>query len=131
MGATNRPFDIDDAILRRFKNKIYISLPDLKTRNIMLTDLINKTSNSIKAAEIMDISIQTDGYSGSDLNAVAKHASMQPIRDLNEPEMMTIDESQLRPVNLADFKIALIKIKKSECKDIEKLEEWRMKFAQN
>jgi len=24
-----------------------------------------------------------------------------------------------------------IKIKKSECKDIEKLEEWRMKFAQN
>lgn len=48
MGATNRPFDIDDAILRRFKNKIYVSLPDLATRNRMLTDLINKNTNSIK-----------------------------------------------------------------------------------
>jgi SpoVK/Ycf46/Vps4 family AAA+-type ATPase len=129
MGATNRPFDIDDAILRRFKNKIYVSLPDLATRNRMLTDLIN--TNSINPEEIMEISRQTDGYSGSDLNALAKHASMQPIRELNETDLSSIVESQIRQVNMLDFKVALNKIKKSECKDAVKLQEWREKFAQN
>ena len=104
-------------------------MPDLATRNRMLTDLIN--TNSINPEEIMEISRQTDGYSGSDLNALAKHASMQPIRELNETDLSSIVESQIRQVNMLDFKVALNKIKKSECKDAVKLQEWREKFAQN
>ena len=91
----------------------------------------SENANAIKPEEIMEISHQTEGYSGSDLNAVAKHAYMQPIRELNEKDMSSIVESQIRQVNIRDFKAALIKIKKSECKDAVKLQEWREKFAQN
>jgi SpoVK/Ycf46/Vps4 family AAA+-type ATPase len=34
MGATNRPFDLNDAVLRRFGHKIYIQMPNFNTRII-------------------------------------------------------------------------------------------------
>ena len=42
MGATNRPFDLDEAVLRRFSKRTYVTLPDIKTRQNILTNLLTK-----------------------------------------------------------------------------------------
>ena len=42
LGATNRPFDLDEAAMRRFTSRVYIGLPDYEARKALLLHLLNK-----------------------------------------------------------------------------------------
>ena len=47
LGATNLPWEIDQAVRRRFEKRIYISLPDADSRKAILEYHIGKTPNSL------------------------------------------------------------------------------------
>ena len=40
LGATNLPWELDPAVLRRFQRRIYIPLPDEKARYYMLSQAL-------------------------------------------------------------------------------------------
>jgi len=68
LGATNRPWDVDEAALRagRFGRAIYVGLPDLAARRAIL----QKTLDGIPTADDVDLDELTqelDGYSGADI----------------------------------------------------------------
>ncbi|KAK7067422.1 hypothetical protein SK128_012706, partial [Halocaridina rubra] len=113
MGATNRPQELDDAALRRFSKRVYVSLPNKSTRSILLNKLINKQKSEISSADMERLAVLTDGYSGSDLTSLAKDAALAPIRELKPEQVVSCDPGDVRGITLDDFKESLKKIRRS------------------
>jgi len=81
LGATNRPFDLDPAVRRRFEKRIYIPLPDVEARKQLFQihskeEGVNLTKNDFKK-----MARQTDMFSGSDIQNACRDALMQPVRE--------------------------------------------------
>ena len=47
MGATNRPFDLDEAALRRMTKRIYIGLPEPDAREALIKMKVASVANSL------------------------------------------------------------------------------------
>lgn len=80
MAATNRPQELDEAALRRFTKRVYVSLPDSKTRHVLMKRLLGKHNDPLTDEELNRMAVLTEGYSGSDLTGLAKDAALGPIR---------------------------------------------------
>ncbi|ELT94540.1 hypothetical protein CAPTEDRAFT_225098 [Capitella teleta] len=121
MGATNRPQELDDAALRRFPKRIYISMPDPDTRRILMTKLLSKHKSPLSDREVEYLASVTEGYSGSDLTNLAKDAALGPIRgkliQLDAQQLKVVDAKEMREVNLKDFIESLKKVRRSVPQD--------------
>lgn len=82
IGATNRPFDLDEAALRRLTKRIYITLPDGKARVGAILKLLKQVKFKLSNDDLLKLDKLTQGYSFADMNAIVKDAAMGPIRDL-------------------------------------------------
>ncbi|EKM60596.1 uncharacterized protein PHACADRAFT_246626 [Phanerochaete carnosa HHB-10118-sp] len=80
LGATNIPWQLDNAIKRRFEKRIHIPLPGLEARKQMFILHIGDTPNELTQKDLKLLAEKTDGYSGSDIAVVVRDALMQPIR---------------------------------------------------
>lgn len=81
LGATNLPWKIDVAILRRFEQRIYIPLPDELTRLHLFKIKLQAISlHTVTDQDLQQIVLQTEGYSGSDIAMIMKDVLYQPIR---------------------------------------------------
>lgn len=80
LGATNLPWELDDAFRRRFEKKIYIGLPDYASRRAILEYHIGDTPNSLTSEDLDLIAEQIEGFSGSDISTLCKDAIMAPVR---------------------------------------------------
>lgn len=73
---------------------------------------------------------ETNGYSGSDLTALAKDAAMGPVRELRVDELKKLSVSRIRPVARHDFVQALRKIRPSVTPStLEKYVRWNRTFG--
>jgi transitional endoplasmic reticulum ATPase len=79
MGATNVPWQLDPAVLRpgRFDEKIYIPLPDLAARRVML-DLYLKNRPLGEDVDLNALAVKLDGYSGADIKHLCDRAAVIP-----------------------------------------------------
>ncbi|KAH7318854.1 P-loop containing nucleoside triphosphate hydrolase protein, partial [Rhizoctonia solani] len=66
VGATNRPFDLDDAIIRRLPCRILVDLPDHDAREAILGILLKDEQLGPDVA-LVDLASLTPNFSGSDL----------------------------------------------------------------
>lgn len=80
LGATNIPWGLDDALLRRMERRIYIPLPDRIARARMFRLHLGDTPNTLAQEDFDYLAQISDGYSGSDLKTVARDAIMSPVR---------------------------------------------------
>ena len=139
MAATNRPWDLDDALRRRFEKRVYIPLPNEKGRlqlfNLNLKKIeVDKNINYDKLVKL------TDGYSGADICNVCREASFMPMRrellankgrrveDLvNDQDFRTKIRA---PIVMNDFEKAISNISKSVSqKDLEVYDKWTKEFS--
>ncbi|KAJ8477486.1 hypothetical protein OPV22_021213 [Ensete ventricosum] len=130
IGATNKPQELDDAVLRRLVKRIYIPLPDENVRKLLLRNQLKGRAYSLPSGDLERLAMITDGYSGSDLQALCEEAAMMPIRELGPQHILTIKASQVRPLRYEDFQKAMVVIRPSLRKSKwEELERWNEEFG--
>uniref|UniRef100_A0A3P8YQ76 Fidgetin-like protein 1 n=1 Tax=Esox lucius TaxID=8010 RepID=A0A3P8YQ76_ESOLU len=113
MGATNRPQELDEAVLRRFAKRVYVALPTEETRLKLLGNLLGKHGNPLNHKELAHLAKRTGGYSGSDLTSLAKDAALGPIRELGPEQVRNMAASDMRNIRYKDFEDSLKRIKPS------------------
>ncbi|CAL9132680.1 unnamed protein product [Musa acuminata var. zebrina] len=99
LGATNRPFDLDEAVIRRFPRRLMVNLPDASNREKILRVILAK-EDLAPDVDLKVLASMTDGYSGSDLKNLCVAAAHCPIRELLEKETKDRDAalSEGRPL---------------------------------
>uniref|UniRef100_A0A5B6YPN8 microtubule-severing ATPase n=1 Tax=Davidia involucrata TaxID=16924 RepID=A0A5B6YPN8_DAVIN len=131
IGATNKPQELDDAVLRRLVKRIYISLPDAHVRRLLLKHKLKGQAFSLPGGDLEKLVEETEGYSGSDLQALCEEAAMMPIRELGA-NILTVKANQVRPLRYGDFQKAITVIRPSLQKSKwEELEQWNREFGSN
>ncbi|KAG2735899.1 hypothetical protein G9P44_002113 [Scheffersomyces stipitis] len=129
LGATNLPWSIDEAARRRFARRQYIPLPEADSRSAQIRKLLQYQKNTLSDEDYEVLKDLTDGFSGSDITALAKDSAMGPLRALGEKLLSTPTE-QIRPINLEDFKNSLKYIRPSVSSEgLQEYEKWAEKFG--
>ncbi|URE38824.1 AAA-type ATPase family protein [Musa troglodytarum] len=119
LAATNRPFDLDEAVIRRLPRRLMVNLPDTTNREKILRVILSKEELA-PDVDLEALANMTDGYSGSDLKNLCVTAAHCPIREILEKEkkernlalaegrtLPTLYGSEdIRPLNMEDFKYA-------------------------
>ena len=80
IGATNRPFDVDPAFLRRMPRKIYVGLPDYDSRISVLQGMLSRVPLDV-SFDMALVATKTAGYSPSDIREVLQTAALFPLRE--------------------------------------------------
>ncbi|KAM4841269.1 katanin p60 ATPase-containing subunit A-like 2 isoform 4-T4 [Thomomys bottae] len=87
LAASNLPWELDCAMLRRLEKRILVDLPNRVAREAMIHHWLPPVSNS-QALELRTeleydvLSQETEGYSGSDIKLVCREAAMRPVRKI-------------------------------------------------
>lgn len=125
MVASNRPFDLDDAVLRRLPRRLLIDLPIAKDRESILgIHLRNEALDS--SVNLATLSEQTPLYSGSDLKNVCVSAAIAAVREENELSEKHKDDKEFklpekRTLTAAHFEKAIAEISASINEDMSSL----------
>lgn len=137
LGATNRPWDLDEALIRRFEKRVYIPLPNEKGREELFKLNLQgvTTDNQINYQNLTEL---TSGYSGADIANVCREAALLQMRRRFKNNEEDIEELIDRtgfveeieaPISEADLKEALNNISKSVSNvDISNYEKWTENF---
>ncbi len=111
IAATNRPWDLDAAVLSRFEKRILIPLPDAFSRRAILEIHLLKKGFQLSCG-LDDLVGMTEGYSGRELERFAKQTTIRMIAEANAGIPGLVDagyaevrrhQIQVRALSLADF----------------------------
>ena len=136
IGATNRPWDLDEAQLRRFEKRVNVGLPCKTAIEKMLVDM-EKTIPIEKDVDFNRISDQLLGYSGSDIMSVCREASMSPLRRATKglslrqiQDKAVLDQFGELLVTQVDFEDAIKRVKRTVSEEqAEKCASWANSFG--
>lgn len=138
LAATNRPWDLDEALRRRLEKRIYIPLPEAVGRAQLFE--INLRDVAMAAdADLQEFVRRTEGYSGADVTNVCREAAMMGLRKrmqkarqqgLSIAKMQMLKDEVDVPVTHEDFLEALRNVQKSVgTEDLENFAAWMREFG--
>lgn len=112
LAATNIPWELDGAMLRRLEKRILVPLPEPEARRAIFEELLPSVPDKEKLPYDL-LTEKTEGFSGSDIRLLCKEAAMQPLRRImvfleKEHEVLLEDElPKVGPITREDVVTAL------------------------
>ncbi|ESP05481.1 hypothetical protein LOTGIDRAFT_208512 [Lottia gigantea] len=139
LAASNLPWELDHAMLRRLEKRILVDMPTYDARKSMINQflppVVNQGSDELELLADLDygkLAGHTDGYSGSDIKLLCKEAAMRPVRKIfaaleghNEGELLHL---RLDTITTRDVMIALERTKPSAKQLKPKYEAWQKEY---
>nr|XP_038027371.1 katanin p60 ATPase-containing subunit A-like 2 isoform X3 [Anas platyrhynchos] len=139
LAASNLPWELDSAMLRRLEKRILVDLPSKEARRAMIQHWLPPLSNSggVELRTDLDYSLlgqETEGYSGSDIKLVCKEAAMRPVRKIfdalenHQQGNSNLPVIRLDTITTADFLDVIAHTKPSAKKLSQKYTAWQREF---
>ena len=118
LGATNRPYELDEAVLRRFSACIEVPLPAAPQRESILRVILSDPKGNVSpdargGTQLARIAAATEGYSGSDLQELCTQAAMYPVLEEVAAEEAGRESGVPRSLEPRDLVKALDEVKPS------------------
>jgi len=110
IGATNKPWALDDPFRRRFQKRIFVPLPEADARLEMFRIFSRKLGKSLTISEDVDfdsLANITQGYSGSDILNNFQGAQALVVREFFENGDPDDKQAKPRPITMNDFENVL------------------------
>ncbi|MDP7035381.1 MAG: ATP-binding protein [Planctomycetota bacterium] len=127
LAATNRPWDIDSAVLSRFEKRIEIPIPDEKTRVSILACHLDRIGVPVEV-EKKKLAEMTRGFSGREIERLIKDVLARMLARENqekigllkrEPLLLEGKELKVSPLTMDDFVWATDRIRPETTPDIQ------------
>jgi SpoVK/Ycf46/Vps4 family AAA+-type ATPase len=103
IGATNKPWDLDWAFIRRFQKRILVPLPDHHTR-LMMLKLYTENLGIDTDVDLHELARLSEGFSGSDIRDVCQSAQLNLIGEFFESGKAMDKEAKPRMITMGDFR---------------------------
>lgn len=138
IGATNHPWDIDEAMRRRFEKRIYIPLP---SRESIASQIAQCMSDRQLAPDVSvdEIAGKCEGFNGADIAVLCRDVVMAQVRRIvgnRTPQQMVElrERGELKDavgeLTLADFDAARARINPSvSAEQVERYKKWAETFG--
>jgi SpoVK/Ycf46/Vps4 family AAA+-type ATPase len=117
IGATNKPWDLDWAFIRRFQKRILVPLPDHHTR-LMMCKLYTGHLQLDPNVDLHELARLSEGFSGSDIRDVCQSAQLKLIGEFFETGQANNKQAKPRSLTMDDFKQILEERKPSVSLDM-------------
>ena len=128
IGATNRPFDLDPAVIRRLPKRVYVGPFNDEEKKGFIKKIISQNKCNITDDQFLQIAKMCNNYSNSDLKELCREAAYEPLRELNTSSLQRVGE--LRAIVFEDFNKAVRKVRGTLTREIlRELEKWNEDFG--
>ncbi|XP_033502370.2 katanin p60 ATPase-containing subunit A-like 2 isoform X3 [Epinephelus lanceolatus] len=139
LAASNLPWELDHAMLRRLEKRILVSLPSSPARQAMISHWLPPLSSTggVELRTELDyetLAEGTEGYSGSDIRLVCKETAMRPVRKIfnalesHQDGDTNMPAIQLETVTTADFLEVITHTKPSARNLMDRYTAWEREY---
>ncbi|XP_067339326.1 katanin p60 ATPase-containing subunit A-like 2 isoform X2 [Channa argus] len=139
LAASNLPWELDHAMLRRLEKRILVSLPSSQARQAMISHWLPPLSSTGGVELRTELDYETlakdmEGYSGSDVRLVCKEAAMRPVRKIfdalesHQDENIGMPAIKLETVTTADLLEVITHTKPSARNLIDRYTAWEKEY---
>lgn len=116
VGATNKPWALDEPFIRRFQKRIFVPLPNSDARNELIA-IYSKNLNINPDVSADELVHMTEGFSGSDIRDILQSVQIKVVRELFESEKVN-ERSSPRAIHMQDIREVLRKRRPSVSPEI-------------
>ncbi len=132
IGATNKPWQLNEAMIRRFEKRVYVELPDQNDRIALFKMYLGKLSQQYEidsGVNYEELTKMTDGYSADDIKNICKDVQYIVLHDMEEKGLLEKAEKP-RKITMEDcLKAATSRKTSVTAEDLEKQKEWQKKYG--
>ena len=106
IGATNKPWVLDEPFIRRFQKRIYVPLPDVKARMDMFT-IYAENLRFNDNVDLPELARMTEGYSGGDIRDLFQSTHLKVVRSFFQHGKVGDPNALPDPITMEDFQTIL------------------------